>query len=60
MRKKCVAIVCVVLLLGLSGCAKEKCDFCGKEKRCKQYENYFFGEMTLCNDCVDDMQSMYE
>ena len=60
MRKKMAIFLCLCLLLGLSGCEKTECEFCGEMKRCKQYDNAFFGVMEVCDDCMDEMRTMFD
>lgn len=62
MRKRLIGALLLIcfIVLGLAGCKKSTCDMCGKEKKCKTYENPFLGEMEICNDCKDEMQSVFD
>lgn len=62
MKKKFIGallFVCI-MILGMAGCKKSTCDMCGKEKSCKTYKNPIMGEMEICNDCKEEMQSMFD
>jgi len=56
--KKRVVICLLGLVLVLAGCNKAACDMCGEEKKCKVYENLLLGEMNVCEECADEIQSL--
>ena len=56
MKKKVLAIILMVIMaVGMIGCTKTKCDWCGIEGRCKTYKNALLGEMDICSDCAKDL-----
>lgn len=60
MRKCIFKFGLLAIMIGLAGCGKSACEMCGDEKHCKVYDNPVLGEMVLCEECVEEVQSLEE
>lgn len=43
----------VMMTMGLAGCKKSVCEWCGEEKRCKTVYLNMLGEYNMCKDCEE-------
>lgn len=56
MKKKLFKIMALAGLVamttvGLAGCKKTECEWCGKEARCKTMYLSLLGEYNMCKEC---------
>ncbi|MBQ7833072.1 MAG: hypothetical protein IJ336_05800 [Lachnospiraceae bacterium] len=56
MKKKWFKIMALaglvaMMTMGLAGCKKSVCEWCGEEKRCKTVYLSLLGEYNMCKDC---------
>ena len=56
MKKKLFRIVALVglvamMTVGLAGCKKTECEWCGEMKRCKTMYLNMLGEYNMCKEC---------
>lgn len=56
MKKKVSKIMALVgltamMTVGLVGCKKSECEWCGETKRCKTVYLSLLGEYNMCKDC---------
>ena len=40
-----------MMTMGLAGCKKTECEWCGEMKRCKTVYLSLLGEYSMCKDC---------
>lgn len=60
MKKKFLVLVAVVsvLIMGITGCKKEReCDACGEVKKCDSYD-VLGEEVWMCDDCHDAWEAL--
>lgn len=58
MKKKLFKIMVLVglaamLTVGVAGCKKTECEWCGEEKRCKTVYLSMLGEYNMCKECQE-------
>lgn len=56
MKKKWLKVlalagVMAMMTMGLAGCKKTECEWCGEMKRCKTVYLSLLGEYSMCKDC---------
>lgn len=42
-----------MMTMGLAGCKKSVCEWCGEEKRCKTVYLSLLGEYNMCKECQE-------
>ncbi len=40
-----------IMVMGLAGCKKTECEWCGEMKRCKTVYLSLLGDYNMCKDC---------
>ena len=60
MKKIVLVVLLIMLVCGLTGCKKTECAYCGEMKRCEKYQNVLLGEVDVCNDCIEEIKSMWK
>ena len=58
MKKKWFKIMALaglaaMMTMGLAGCKKSVCEWCGEEKRCKTVYLNMLGDYNMCEDCEE-------
>lgn len=56
MKKKLLRILALVglvtmMTVGLAGCKKTECEWCGEIKHCKNVHLSLLGEYNMCKEC---------
>ena len=48
-----LAGVVAMMMIGLAGCKKTECEWCGEMKRCKTVYLSMLGEYNMCKECQE-------
>ena len=65
MKKKLFRIMALVglvamMTVGLAGCKKTTCEWCGEEARCKTMYLNMLGEYSVCKECRELLEPISE
>ena len=59
-RRLSILLMSVVVSATLIGCGTFTCDFCGDEKKGKNYKSEVWGEeLIICKDCYNELQDLF-
>lgn len=60
-KKMMVLLVAMLGVISLTACGGESftCDLCGEEKTGKKYTSSTDEDMTVCEDCVDMVNELF-